>query len=237
MKKFLDKVVDRALAAAGVDLDFTLDPLSTRISKITEDLYLGACPQASQLAPMKEVGITHVVSAVAPQETPVVAFLEPHIRTWVIPLRDVVGQHFLNQLPAFYDFVRDARRSGAGGKVLIHCQAGVSRSASLAIALLMQRRQLSFFAAFRTVRDGRPQVLPNLGFATQLQQLEFDAGPRMPTGGGPSSLARYLQEVCQVPDDADVIEDMLRAHGYDAMRALHAMYGADIPRVVHGIRV
>lgn len=56
--------------------------------------------------------------------------------------------------------------------VLVHCAAGISRSATLVIAWLMFRQGLSLDEALSFVRKRRPIVRPNLGFMRQLQIWE-----------------------------------------------------------------
>lgn len=54
-------------------------------------------------------------------------------------------------------------------RILIHCRAGVSRSASIAIAYLMWRRRQDFQDVLSAVRDRRPRIWPNSGFRDQLR--------------------------------------------------------------------
>jgi protein-tyrosine phosphatase len=232
--QLFDKVLDYALAAIGVDLNFRLDAWHAGLSQISNDLYLGACPQPEHLAHLQSLGITHVVSALRATDRAKVAFIAPHFQTLQLNLDDSIQQDLVSVLPGFLDFIGQAQSSHPLGRVLIHCEAGVSRSASLVIALMMQRHKLSFFDAYRMVQAKRPQALPNLGFASQLQGLERHWQPT--PGNRSSSLARYLHEVCQVPVELPAIESMLQAHDYDAMRALQAIFGADIPRVIQGLR-
>lgn len=58
------------------------------------------------------------------------------------------------------------------GRVLIHCQAGVSRSATITVAYLMMHTQLSMNDAFRYVKARRLIVSPNFNFMGQLYALE-----------------------------------------------------------------
>jgi protein-tyrosine phosphatase len=74
----------------------------------------------------------------------------------------------LRHLPAAIQFIREGIKSGG---VLVHCFAGVSRSATCVIAFLMQEKKLQFDQAFTFVSKKRPVVFPNMGFQQQL--LEF----------------------------------------------------------------
>jgi protein-tyrosine phosphatase len=57
-------------------------------------------------------------------------------------------------------------------KMLIHCQHGISRSATCVIFCLMKSRQFSLKQSFQLVKSIRPVVLPNLGFMNQLIYAE-----------------------------------------------------------------
>lgn len=61
---------------------------------------------------------------------------------------------------------------GAGGKTLVHCHAGVSRSATICIAYVMYSRHASLDTAFEFVKSCRSEISPNAGFMHQL--LEFE---------------------------------------------------------------
>lgn len=62
-----------------------------------------------------------------------------------------------------------ARNDGA---VLVHCQAGVSRSTTLVAAYLMSRHGLNVEQAIERIRAARPQVDPSEFFMTQLELFE-----------------------------------------------------------------
>ncbi|XP_055328215.1 dual specificity protein phosphatase 14-like [Paramacrobiotus metropolitanus] len=61
----------------------------------------------------------------------------------------------------------------AGGKVLVHCMAGVSRSASIVIAYLVKYQNLSLKEAYAAVRAARSIIRPNPGFWKQLIEYEY----------------------------------------------------------------
>ena len=64
------------------------------------------------------------------------------------------------------EFTEEAIRGG--GVVFVHCQHGVSRSATLVIAYLMWRQALPYEEALDHVRAARPTINPNIGFACAL---------------------------------------------------------------------
>ncbi|RKP38024.1 dual specificity phosphatase, partial [Dimargaris cristalligena] len=69
-----------------------------------------------------------------------------------------------------FTYIDQARASGAS--VLVHCQLGVSRSASLVIAYVMRTLRLRFQEAYQHVQGKSPNVCPNLSLTYQLLDLE-----------------------------------------------------------------
>lgn len=57
-------------------------------------------------------------------------------------------------------------------KVLVHCQAGISRSASIVIAYIMYKKDINHKDALKYVRKYRKIVNPNHGFVEQLEYFE-----------------------------------------------------------------
>ena len=231
---FFDRLTDRVLALVGLDLDFTLPTAEDeRVSAISEDLWLGARPRPDHLPWLQDHGITHVVSCLEGPDD--VAFLTPHVETLFLPLRDVIHEDIARTFPEFFAFVDEARRDPRA-RLLVHCEVGVSRSASLVIALRMRAERERFLEAFEAVRRRRPKILPNIGFAAQLQRLERELlGEARP--GERSSLGRYLRTFCNVPVEEELLEDMLTRHDHDAFGAIQALFGEDIPRVIQGMRL
>ncbi|XP_012671291.1 dual specificity protein phosphatase 26 [Clupea harengus] len=58
------------------------------------------------------------------------------------------------------------------GKVLVHCHVGVSRSATVVLAYLMLKHNMTLVDAITTVKEGRG-IIPNRGFLRQLIDLQI----------------------------------------------------------------
>lgn len=213
-------------------LDFDVDLTDAPFHRITPHLWLGARPTPDRVDALRRAGITHVVSCLPASEREAMTFLDEDFRTRFIAIKDGMDQDLGAALPPFFDALSEALPNG---QLLVHCEVGVSRSASLAIAHVMRSTTSRFYEAFCEVRTHRPQVLPNIGFASQLQQVEFTQHPRRPAGEL-ASLTRYLDRVCNVPVEAAVLQAALEAHDFDAPRALRSIFGGEIPRVVQGVR-
>nr|XP_057919634.1 dual specificity protein phosphatase 19-like isoform X1 [Doryrhamphus excisus] len=82
----------------------------------------------------------------------------------ILDLPDTNITSYLSECSAFIDQAREQ-----DGVVLVHCNAGVSRSCSIVIGYLMLREGLPFDEAYRQVKRARPSCQPNPGFYQQLQ--------------------------------------------------------------------
>ena len=91
-------------------------------------------------------------------------------RYWVIPVSDTLEGDLFSYFAKGILFIEKGLKKGTG--VLVHCYAGVSRSASMIIAYLMVKYQKGLTAAQKMVRDKRPIIKPNESFIEQLQQFE-----------------------------------------------------------------
>ncbi|XP_044260915.1 dual specificity protein phosphatase 19 [Tribolium madens] len=67
------------------------------------------------------------------------------------------------------DFIENAVQRQSN--ILVHCNAGVSRSASIVIGYLILVRGYNFLDAYNIVKNARSCVRPNDGFVTQLRNL------------------------------------------------------------------
>ena len=236
MKAILDDIADRILSIFGVDLDFSVDMRESLLSEITPTVYLGARPSQQSVEGLKEVGVTHVVSCLPEDHRPQVAFLGKDFHHRFFGVQDGIHQNIAGTFSPFFDFATVATASDPNAKLFVHCEVGVSRSATLVIAWLMKIEGLNFLDAYRRVRSKRFKILPNIGFASQLQRLEHELQPHS-VSNTPSSLAQYLHQVCNAPVEIDALQSALERNSYDAVASLQMIFGGEIPRVVQGVRV
>ena len=59
------------------------------------------------------------------------------------------------------------------GKILVHCNKGVSRSVSVVVGYLMKYKDMNIEESLAKIRETRPQASPNSAFLKQLE--DFDA--------------------------------------------------------------
>lgn len=88
-------------------------------------------------------------------------------------------------LPGIVDYILE--RSAQDKKVLVHCQCGVSRSATLVIALVMKKLGLGTHEAYAYVKGRSPWIGPNMSLIYQLTDYgrlcghERSSKPTIPT--------------------------------------------------------
>ncbi|GIL62311.1 hypothetical protein Vafri_16590, partial [Volvox africanus] len=144
--------------------------LDTRdnLSQIVSNLYLSSCHLEAQKDVLIRKGVTHILQ-VGKELSPThpTAFTYKHI-----PVYDLEEEDLVKYFPECFEFINAGRENGA---VLVHCAAGVSRSASVVIAYLMTTGVLSLEDARAAVKAARPAINPNQGFLLQLQLFQ-DAG-------------------------------------------------------------
>lgn len=147
--------------AASVKLDVDV------VNEVVPGLLLGGLEAVLQL---DALGTTHVLSVI--DAPPYALALPPEVACdpsahLHLRVEDTEAANLLACLPRATRFIREALT--AGGRVLVHCQGGLSRSATVVAAYLMASRALSADAALRVVATRRRGARPNAGFVRQLQ--------------------------------------------------------------------
>jgi protein-tyrosine phosphatase len=93
----------------------------------------------------------------------------------MVEIDDLETESIYEHLDPCVDFICDALKQ-PGGCILVHCLAGMSRSASCVIAFLIREKGLEYFPALNFVKSKRPVVRPNLGFGKAL--IRYEKEPR-----------------------------------------------------------
>lgn len=128
-------------------------------------VYIGDIASASNVEGLKKLGITHVVTAVlgvAPQ-------FPSDFEYMCVPVRDVESEDIKSHLDDTTRFITDAL--AGGGKVLVHCICGVSRSATIVAAWMMTKHGYGVDETLQMMRDKRECIDPNPSFRDQLEEF------------------------------------------------------------------
>ncbi|KAK5614330.1 hypothetical protein CRENBAI_003165 [Crenichthys baileyi] len=158
------------------------------LCRVTEYLFLSNGRAAKDCSQVTGNGITCIINAT---ETRSSSPPPPGVEYIHIPVSDSplcpLGDHF--------DQVADKIRITAegNGRTLVHCNAGVSRSAALCLAYLMKHRGATLLEAHRLLKSCRPIVRPNPGFWRQL--IQYEAGLR-----GSSTVRMVPSSLGEIPD-------------------------------------
>jgi dual specificity MAP kinase phosphatase len=140
---------------------------SATASQILPYLFIGNYRDASNRELFAELGVTHVINVTG---TLPLSFESDGIRYKRLPASDSGSQNLSQYFDEAIEFIESARATE--GRVLVHCQAGVSRSPSIVLAYLIARSRRSLSDAFTHVKERRPIVAPNLNFMGQLLAFE-----------------------------------------------------------------
>ncbi|XP_068554170.1 dual specificity protein phosphatase 1 isoform X1 [Anas acuta] len=129
-------------------------------------LYLGSAYHASRKDMLDALGITALinVSANCPNH------FEGHYQYKSIPVEDNHKADISSWFNEAIDFIDSVKNDG--GRVFVHCQAGISRSATICLAYLMRTNRVKLDEAFEFVKQRRSIISPNFSFMGQLLQFE-----------------------------------------------------------------
>lgn len=139
-------------------------------------LYLSGSTGAENLSQLLELGITHIlnITDLIPNyhENEIDDTGKALFTYMNIAIPDCGSIPITDYFPSAFEFINSALSSNPPGRVLVHCFAGKSRSASIVIGYVMQRNGWSFSKAFEYVQSRREVVDPNFGFCAQLLDYE-----------------------------------------------------------------
>lgn len=153
------KVTRPSMAAM---IEAAVDPKPYKILPDLE-LYLGSQDAAASAESLTTHGITdvlNVATGIDYEKLPTVTY--HNVPVLDVPEADIYP--ILVESNKIMDAV-----FAKGGKVLVHCNAGVSRSTSVVISCIMKLKGMSFEETYAVVKAAKPDVNPNQGFVETLR--------------------------------------------------------------------
>ncbi|XP_016020557.2 dual specificity protein phosphatase 10 [Rousettus aegyptiacus] len=157
-------------AGGGASAPATPDVESAELTPILPFLYLGNEQDAQDLDAMQRLNIGYVINVTT--HLPLFHYEKGLLSYKRLPATDSNKQNLRQYFEEAFEFIEEAHQCGKG--LLIHCQAGVSRSATIVIAYLMKHTRMTMTDAYKFVKGKRPIISPNLNFMGQLLEFEED---------------------------------------------------------------
>lgn len=136
-----------------------------QVAQILPGLLLGAQDVAKDLARLRRLGVTHVLNVA----TGVPNCFPADFTYKRLNVRDHPDMEIRHIFEDCFKFIDQGRREGW---VYVHCNAGISRAATICIGYLMSRQYIRMEEAMNKVREARPIISPNEGFMRQLRSYE-----------------------------------------------------------------
>ncbi|KYQ88573.1 hypothetical protein DLAC_11306 [Tieghemostelium lacteum] len=133
--------------------------------EVVPKLFIGSMSAANAVHQLKDHNITHILSV----STKPPVFDKNEFKCLAVEIEDEDKWDISSYFPKCHEFIKVGRDLGG---ILIHCQAGVSRSATIVISYLMSIFFKPFWDCFQYLRQIRPCIQPNKGFISQLINYE-----------------------------------------------------------------
>jgi Leucine-rich repeat (LRR) protein/predicted protein tyrosine phosphatase len=135
-------------------------------AEIAPGVWLGSYMSAHNRHGLRASGVTHILTVATLLKPLFPAEFTYHI----VRIEDTDDA----DLSVFFEecimFIEQAIGRGSG--CLVHCAAGISRSASVCVAYLIAKKRMTAAAGLEAIKEKRPRVCPNLGFIAQLNRFE-----------------------------------------------------------------
>lgn len=159
---------------AFCNLNLTIkDGIPTNIPSL-DYLFIGSIGSAYHRQHLLDAGITHIVCL-----SDIIRLAFPDTFQYLrVPMVDQVDYNLRPDLQCIFDFVRAAREQG--GRTLIHCYQGKSRSVTVCCAYLIRYYNHTVESSLDLIRSVRPMASPNSGFMHILQDYEKDCKAAAP---------------------------------------------------------
>lgn len=148
---------------SGTTYGFVVDTKPDNVpAEVSEYLYLGSQDCCEVLEKYK---ISHVLSVGIEPPCKVAKVTYKFVPCLDLPETDIVSVIKEYCIPFITDCVENKTN------LLVHCNAGVSRSSAVVIGYFIIVKGFDYDVAFNIVKNARPCIKPNRGFEEQLRLL------------------------------------------------------------------
>ncbi|EAL65693.1 hypothetical protein DDB_G0283417 [Dictyostelium discoideum AX4] len=89
-----------------------------------------------------------------------------------VEIFDDVNFNIIEKFDKCFEFIDSNIGGVENNGILVHCNAGVSRSATILISYLMKKLKIPLSLSLEILKSSRPQCKPNQGFLKQLEIFE-----------------------------------------------------------------
>ena len=140
-------------------------------TQILPGLWLGSIVSATQPTLLRQARITHVITCLSYNEVAERNLEIPEDIQWtILPVEDEETDTIFPHIETAVNTIGNVL--GAGGRVLVHCMGGISRSPALVSSYVIWRLRLRWVAAVAYVRERRSCVNPNPQFLRDLETFD-----------------------------------------------------------------
>nr|XP_057922276.1 dual specificity phosphatase 28 [Doryrhamphus excisus] len=138
-----------------------------QLCQVTSTLFISNASSACTSELIQREAVTLCINVTRQQPFP-----KYGVATMRVPLLDEPSE----DLYVHFDECADAiqREAQHGGRTVVYCKNGRSRSAAICIAYLMKHRRVALADALQEVKTARHVIDPNPGFMAQLRRYEDD---------------------------------------------------------------
>ncbi|KAL8140919.1 hypothetical protein V2J09_006940 [Rumex salicifolius] len=173
---------DNSIAIDAYELKIRLEHILERISLIsdaantekpslvTSSMFIGGALAARSVHTLQYIGITHILCLCANEIGQSESQYPDLFEYKSFSITDEEDSNISSIFEDGCDFIDHVEQTG--GKVLVHCFEGRSRSATMVLAYLILRKNLTLSEAWNKLKKAHRRAQPNDGFARILLELD-----------------------------------------------------------------
>lgn len=130
---------------------------------IIDNIYLGSQKSGIDLNRLSELNIRYVLTLGKGMKANF-----DQIVYKIVEIDDSLEQNLSDYVKEALDFISESQRNHSN--ILVHCVSGISRSASIVIAYMMNKYKMTYDQAYSQVKLKRACIRPNSNFIKQLNK-------------------------------------------------------------------